>query len=73
MLKAFYNPDQREMLEYHERLLKIAEQERLADEAMQPSHAHSSSLHARFNLKELFRSQFSYRPGHGTLAFKEHK
>jgi hypothetical protein len=73
MLKAFYNPDQKEMLEYHEGLLKIAEQERLADEALQPNNAHSSSRHARFNLKELFQYLFNFKPGHSILAFKERK
>jgi len=73
MLKSFYNPDQREHLEYHEKLLKMAEQERLANEAMQALGANSPSRYARFSLKEFFLNLFSSKLGHSTLALKGHK
>jgi hypothetical protein len=51
-LSLVYNPDQQQVLNHHQELLKAAEQERLASQAMKvssdkPAHVHGLGLFRR--------------------------
>jgi hypothetical protein len=49
-----YNPDHEQVLQHHEELLRIAEQERLAQEALKAQKAQRLSSHAQGFLRHLF-------------------
>jgi len=72
-MNSFYNPDERQHLDYHKKLLKIAEQERLARQAFSACNSLLPSRHTSISLKERFLSLFNVKPGHSTLALKNHK
>jgi len=73
MLKSFYNPDERQDLEYHKELLKMAEQERLALQCMRASEPHPKSPQARTRFIEHFLRLFNFKPNRSTFALKDHK
>jgi hypothetical protein len=72
MLKSMYNPDEREALEYHQGLLKLAEQERFANQCLQVGKPQRSSQPDKPRLWDHLLHFFSLRP-HGALALKNHK
>jgi hypothetical protein len=63
-IDSFHNPDERQHLDYHKKLLKIADQERLARQAFSACNSHLPSRHTSIRLKERFQSLFGYRPTH---------
>jgi hypothetical protein len=73
MLKSFYNPDEREALNYHQGLLKLAEQERLARQCMQATQPQHESPQARTSLAERFLHLFNFKANHSAFALKDHK
>jgi hypothetical protein len=72
MLKSMYNPDEREALEYHQGLLKLAEQERFANQCLRAGKLQRGSQPGRPGLLDLFLHFFSFKP-HRALALKDHK
>ena len=43
-IDSFYNPDEQQAFQYHQKLLKVAEQERLAHQVIPANNSHSPSL-----------------------------
>ncbi len=72
-LDPFYNPDEQQIFQYHQKLLKVAEQERFARKAMSAFNNRMPSQFVQVSLKERFLSLFSVKPGSSTLALKDHK
>jgi len=72
-LDSFYNPDEQQAFQYHQKLLKVAEQERLARKAMPAFNNRMPSQFVQVSLKERLLSLFSVKPGSSTLALKDHK
>lgn len=73
MLKSFYNPDDQQHLEYHKELLKMAEQDRLADRFAQAGSPRGNSKRTRMSLVEHFQRLFNIKPGAGAVALKHQK
>jgi len=69
-INSFYNPDEHQAFEYHQKLLKIAEQERLACQITQTHDSRFPSLSKHISLKQRFLSLFGARPGQSTLGIK---
>lgn len=63
-MNSFYDPDERQHLDYHKKLLKIAERERLTRQAFSACNSHLPSRHTSIRLKERFQSLFGYTPSH---------
>ena len=72
-INSFYNPDERQHLDYHKKLLKIADQERLARQAFPVRNSQLPSQHTLISLKERFLSLFNVKPGNSALVLKSHK
>jgi hypothetical protein len=72
-IDSFYNPDERQHLDYHKKLLKIADQERLTRQAFPARNSHLPSRHTSTGLKERFLSLFNVKPGNSALLLKNHK
>jgi hypothetical protein len=73
MLKSFYNPDEHEGLEYHKELLKMVEQERLAQRCMPACRPQHESPQARMSLTERFLHLFNFKANRHVFALKDHK
>ena len=69
-INSFYNPDEQQHLDYHKKLLKIADQERLAHQAFSARNSRYPSLGNHISLKHRFLSLFGARPNHSTLGIK---
>jgi hypothetical protein len=72
-INSFNNLDERQHLDYHKKLLKIADQERLAHQAFPARNSHLPSQHTSLGLKERFLSLFNVKPGNSALLLKNHK
>jgi len=72
-INSFYNPDERQHLDYHKKLLKIADQERLARQALSACNSHLPSRYTSNSLKERFLSLLNVKPGNSALVLKSHK
>lgn len=71
-IDSFYSPEEHQAFEYHRKLLKIAEQERLARQITQThDDSRHPSLGKHISVKERFLSLFGARPNHSTLGIKE--
>jgi hypothetical protein len=64
IINSLYNPDEQQHLDYHKKLLKIADQERLAHQALSARNSRLPSQHTQISLKERFLSLFGYKPTH---------
>ncbi len=53
-LSLVYNPDQQQILDHHQELLKAAEQERLASQAMKVSNDKPAHFHGLGLLRHMF-------------------
>ena len=60
-LSLVYNPDQQQVLNHHQELLKAAEQERLASQAMKVSSKELTHSHGLGLLRHLFASHRSQK------------
>lgn len=72
-INSFYNPDERQHLDYHKKLLKIADQERLTHQAFSARNSHLPARHTSNTLEERFLSLFNVKPGNSALLLKNHK
>jgi hypothetical protein len=72
-INSFYNPDEQQQLDYHKKLLKIADQERLARQAFPARNSQLPSQHTLISLKERLLSLFNGKPGNSALLLKNHK
>ena len=72
-INSFYSPDEHQAFEYHRKLLKIADQERLARQAFPARNCRLPSQHKQISLKERFLSLFNVKPGNSALLLKNHK
>jgi hypothetical protein len=63
-INSFYNPDERQHLDYHKKLLKIADQERLSHQAFPARNSHLPSQQTSISLKGRFLGLFGYKPSH---------